>query len=216
MKTCYYKILGIPIRATEEEIKRAFRLLAMRWHPDRNPDDPRAAERFREVLSAYETLVDPTTRWRYDCARGYEKSKKKKGPKRSDHQDGDGEASFEDVFQEFFGIDHRIERSNRGIDLRFDLQLPKSAIVAGMFEEIDYSRVVFCLDCIGRGRKRPLRSCERCKGKGELEEACKVRVWIPPGSLEGTRLRVQGGGDCLSPGGQPGDLIVLLHVIEGQ
>ncbi len=190
-------------------------MLAMRWHPDRNPGDPGAAERFKEVLNAYETLIDPSTRWRYDRIRGYEKPRRK-GSRRSYQTDEDGRSSFEDILQEFFGIDHRVARSNRGIDLRFDLQLPQSAVVDGMFEDINYLRVVFCRDCIGRGRKKPLRSCERCKGKGELEEVCNVRVWIPPGSREGTRLRVQGGGDCLLPGSQPGDLIVLLHVIEGQ
>ncbi len=58
-KTCYYKILGISVRATHEDIRSAFRYLAMKLHPDRNPGNPMAAERFREVRKAYETLKDP-------------------------------------------------------------------------------------------------------------------------------------------------------------
>ncbi len=68
---CYYKILGISIRASQDEIKKAFRMLAFRFHPDMNPADPDAARRFREVLKAYETLVDPRLRGKYDSLRGY-------------------------------------------------------------------------------------------------------------------------------------------------
>lgn len=215
MKTCYYKILGIPIRASEEEIRKAFRVLAFRWHPDRNPTDPKAPERFREILAAYETLIDPTMRGKYDRTRGYEK-RKRSGSGRSFETDDDGRSSFQDIFQEFFGINHRRARERRATDLRFDLQVPGTVAAEGTFEEITYSRMVFCGHCAGKGRKKPVRTCEQCHGQGELEDPHTVRVWIPPGSKEGTRLRVQGGGDCLSPGGPPGDLVVLVHVVDGK
>ena len=77
MRSCYYTILGVSVRATQEEIKRAFRMLALRWHPDCNPQDPLAAERFMEVLDAYENLIDPSKRGRYDKGRRYVKPRAK-------------------------------------------------------------------------------------------------------------------------------------------
>lgn len=215
VRTCHYKVLGISIRASAEEIRKAFRSLALRWHPDRNPSEPDAADRFREILNAYETLIDPGMRGRYDRARGYEK-RKRSGSGRSFQTDEDGGSSFNDVFHEFFGISHRRVRERRGTDLRFDLQLPKTVVAEGTFEEITYSRMVFCRDCVGKGRKKPVRTCDRCHGLGEVEDPYTVRVWIPPGSKDGTRLCVQGGGDCLCPGIPPGDLVILLHIVEGQ
>ncbi len=190
---CYYKILGISIRASQDEIKKAFRMLAFRFHPDMNPADPDAARRFREVLKAYETLVDPRLRGKYDSLRGY--------------------SGVNDVLHEFFGIQYSAAKERRGSDLRFDLQLPHVAISEGAFEEIRYARWVFCGKCVGNGKKRPLNSCESCQGRGEVEEWCTVKVWVPPGSEEGTRVKIPGGGDRLSPAGTAGDLYVLLHIV---
>lgn len=209
---CYYKILGISIRASQDEIKKAFRMLAFRFHPDMNPADPDAARRFREVLKAYETLVDPRLRGKYDSLRGYSGAKRKRGGVPGPERDN-GNASVNDVLHEFFGIQYSAAKERRGSDLRFDLQLPRVVISEGAFEEIRYARWVFCGKCVGNGKKRPLNSCESCQGRGEVEEWCTVKVWVPPGSEEGTRVKIPGGGDRLSPAGTAGDLYVLLHIV---
>ena len=213
VKVCYYKILGVSIRAGDEEIKKAFRSLALRFHPDRNPDSPRSAERFREAVEAYETLIDPSRRGEYDRNRGYGR------PGRSGYRSAkqareSGHSPFEGVLHEAFGIEYAFFRERSGVDLRFDLQVERGEIAGGGFEDIGYSRLVFCRACIGKGRKTALKSCSECGGLGEVEELCNVRVWIPPGAENGTRLRVPGGGDHLVPGSVAGDLVVLLQVID--
>jgi molecular chaperone DnaJ len=212
--TCYYKVLGISIRAGQEEIRSAFRYLAMKWHPDKNPNNPRAAERFREVLTAYETLINPRMRGRYDRMRGYLKTKAKPQAWTDLHSDeNDGEAaSFDEIFQDVFGFGKPKVRTLRGCDLRFDLQVPRSSIGRGHHEEISYERLVFCRSCNGNGASRS--GCIRCGGSGEHEETLSVRIWIPPGIEDGMRIRVVGGGDAPYAAAAPGDLILLVHVVE--
>ncbi len=214
-KTCYYKVLGISIRATQDEIRSAFRYLAMKLHPDRNPGNPKAAERFREVRKAYEILRDPAARGRYDRVRGYRKTKKNYSDSSwtDIHEEGGEASSFEEIFQDLFGIGKRHVRATHGCDLRFDLQLPRSSLRNGGFhEEISYERMIFCRNC-NNGIVRS--GCPVCHGMGEAEETCLLRVWIPAGVVDGTRIRVAGGGDARYPSLVPGDLILLVHVIEG-
>ena len=127
-KSCCYKILGIPIRATQAEIRSAFRYLAMKLHPDRNPGNPVAAARFREVRKAYETLKDPASRGKYDRLRGYRRSKRQVSePSWTDILDEGGEASsFDEIFQDLFGIGKREVRTSRICDIRFDLQVARA------------------------------------------------------------------------------------------
>lgn len=218
---CYYKILGIPIRASQEEIKRAFRILALRWHPDRHPNEPQAAESFRKALEAYETLVDPSARNRYDRLRGYIKSSQKM---QRDLSFDDEEvprarsrkSSINDVLHEFFGVEIDTARRNGVTDLRFDLQVPRSIVYRGMCEEIRFSRIVFCSACRGgngNGGKRE-SACSNCNGDGEIEEVCSIQVRIPVGVEHGTRIRIQGAGDWIAPNVPPGDLVVLVQIIE--
>ena len=101
-KTCYYKTLGISVRASHQEIRSAFRYLAMKLHPDRNPGNAMAAERFREVRKAYEILKDPAARRKYDRVRGYRKSRKTYSDSSwTDIHNAGGEASsFDEIFQD--------------------------------------------------------------------------------------------------------------------
>jgi molecular chaperone DnaJ len=218
---CYYTILGIPIRASQEEIKRAFRVLALRWHPDRHPDEPRAAESFRKALEAYETLVDPLTRTRYDRLRGYNKPSRKA---QRDLSFDDEEvprarkkkSSINEVLREFFGVDIDAVIRNGVTDLRFDLQVPRSVACTGLCEEIRFSRIVFCSACRvgnGKGRKRA-GACASCNGDGEIEEPCSMQVRVPAGIEHGARIRIQGAGDRIAPNIPPGDLVVMVHIVE--
>ncbi len=157
MATCYYKILGVSVRASEDEIKRAFRLLALRWHPDRNPDDPFASERFREALEAYENLIDPSRRGKYDKTRrphARPKTRTRRQPRHPGPQ-RTRSRTFEEVLSELFGVDfNRPVQSGRN-DLRFDLQIPRSAAIKGTLEEIVFQRCVFCPDVHGKRHRAP-------------------------------------------------------------
>jgi molecular chaperone DnaJ len=215
MFSCYYKILGLSTRAGNEDIKKAFRELALRWHPDRNPQIPGAAARFRKILEAYETLIHPGRRNEYDRRnRGY-------APKDTacPAQEGKGqEAGYRDTLEEFFGF--RVRNSGvqdfTGSDLRFDLQIPITAIQGGIYESIDYQRLVYCQQCRGTGSRGNAAHvcCLKCGGQGELLEDRSVRVWVPPGTGHGSRLRVPGGGDQLRPGIPPGDLVILVYLVD--
>lgn len=214
-KICHYKVLGIQVAATREQIRSAFRYLAKKWHPDKNPGNLKAAERFREVLTAYETLINPAMRCRYDRIHGYRGAKRRPEPSWTDlHSDerGGEAGSFDEIFQDVFGIGRPKIRTRRGCDLRFDVQVARSSLGRGRDEEISYERLVFCRNCNGNGTSRA--GCPRCGGIGEHEEICTLRVWIPEGIQDGTRIRVPGGGDIPSTTLPPGDLVLLVHVIE--
>ena len=220
MATCYYRILGVSVRASQEEIKRAFRMLALRWHPDCNPHDPLAAERFKEALEAYENLVDPSKRGRYDKVRRYVKPRTK--ARSYNRRPRAREASsftvtVEEILNEVFGAACSFyPKEQRRTDLRFDLQISQSAAIEGIHEQIVFRRWVFCQACMGNSRKALSAACVKCNGRGEFEESCSLDVWVPAGSRQGTRLRIAGVGDRQSPLAPPGDLIICLHVIEGK
>jgi DnaJ-class molecular chaperone len=187
----------------------------MKLHPDRNPGNPLAAERFREVRKAYETLKDPAARGKYDRIRGYRKSRENYSDSSwtDIHSEGGEASSFEEIFQDLFGIGKRRVRTTHTCDLRFDLQISRSSLGNGGFhEEINYVRMVYCRQCNNGARRS---GCQLCGGIGECEEACSLRVWIPAGIENGTRIRVAGAGDLLSPSTAPGDLVLLLQIIDG-
>lgn len=214
---CYYRILGIPPRASEEQIKKAFRSLALRWHPDLNPDDPCAAERFRDALDAYETLIDKSRRWKYDQLRG--KGPRKESRRREGHdpdppRGGNGFRSLDEILQDAFGLKYERHRWGTVTDLRFDLQISRADAGRGACEEIVYHRVVYCGRCRGNGGLASSGPCKECLGRGETEERCSLLVTIPPGSEDGNRLTFGGKGDQPTPSTRAGDLVVLLHVIE--
>lgn len=217
MRTCYYKILGVAVRASQEDIKKAFRLLALRWHPDRNPGEPQAGERFKEALKAYETLIDPSSRREYDDSRGY-RERGKNGGRRSKKKRVDVGASVEGVLRDAFGIGERREPRREGgeYDLRFEVQAARSAVNGGYYEQISYERLVFCSACVGSPGVADGVACSRCEGRGEVLEISSAEVWIPDGCEQGARLRICGGGDLLRPGSRPGDLVVLVHILEGR
>jgi len=211
--SCYYKILGVSSKASQEEIKKAFRLLALRCHPDHNRGDPHAGKNFVKALEAYETLADPVKRHRYDKLRGF--SNNRNGARRKNSAGSQGrQSSIRDAVKEAFGIEFASVKERIINDLRFDLQVPRSALSEGMYESIDYCRVVFCRECMGNGRRAPRSSCKKCRGDGELEETCSLRIWIPAGTEQGSRLRISGAGDQPMPSSRAGDLVILLHITD--
>lgn len=216
MGRCYYRILGISSRATSDEIRRSFRLLALRYHPDRNPDTPDASERFREALLAYETLIDRSRRSHYDRQRGLQSGDGKRVRRRNGCEYGrQKSSSAEEVFEDLFGVRPTSRTAAEArYDLRFDLQVRSSVMVNGGAEEICFGRAVFCPGCRGDRRAVSGGSCDICRGTGEIMEECRLNVRIPAGLGHGSRLRLQGFGDCLDPGCAPGDLVIVLHLAD--
>ena len=205
--------------ASQEEIKRAFRRLALRYHPDVNRKDYESAcTQFRVLREAYENLSDPAKRQIYDKSRGYRKTRP--CGNRQVRQNGTlgGKNVWSQpvtkIFEEVFNF--RVEKFP-GIgrnDLRFDLLLPQEMVKGGSLEEIVYERLIFCPRCRGNGSHQA-RYCEKCNGNGTILTKTNLKIWIPPGSKPGSRFRIAGVGDQLSPTEPPGDLIVVLHISEG-
>jgi molecular chaperone DnaJ len=254
----YYDVLGVSRSADQEEIKRSYRRLARKYHPDVNKD-PGAEDTFKEINRAYEILSEPEIRARYDrfgeagvggaAAAGY-----------PDFGDIGGIA---DIFESFFGgfaggagQAGRRRSPTRGDDLRLDLKLDFKEADFGGEKEIKISHLETCGTCKGSGAKPGTRPstcstcggtgqvrratrtpfgsftqvsacptcngsgeviedrCESCGGSGQIQETKKLKITIPAGVDNGTRLRVSSEGDAGLRGGPAGDLYVYLFVSE--
>lgn len=166
----YYDILGVSRDASETDIKKAFRQLALKYHPDRNPGDKASEDKFKEINEAYSCLIDPQKRTNYDRfgtaegmgAGGY-------GPFAGGAGFGD---IFEDIFGDFFGAfgGQRRTRAARGNDLRYDLGINLEEAVFGAEKTITFPAAEDCQKCHGSGSepgKNP-SVCPACKGAGQV------------------------------------------------
>ena len=258
-KRDYYEVLGVGRNASEEEVKRAYRRLAVKFHPDKNPDDPHAEEKFKELGEAYDVLMDSDKRAAYD---------------RFGHaafaSGGAGFGGFHDpfdifrevfggggfgggIFETFFGgAGARTEDRQRGSDLRYDMQIGLEEAAFGVEKEIEIekldtcdkchgsgaepgSRTISCPTCGGRGQVISSRGffhvsqtcprcrgageiiekpCPKCHGEGRMEKLSRVKLKIPAGIREGSRLRSSHNGEAGIRGAPPGDLYVVIHIKE--
>jgi molecular chaperone DnaJ len=173
-KRDYYKVLEVARNASEADIKKAYRRLAMKYHPDRNPDDKEAEERFKEVKEAYEVLTDAQKHAIYD-QHGHDGL----DAARQGGGGGGGGADFGDIFGEVFGDilggGRRSGRSQvfRGADLRYELELELPQAVFGYTTEIEIPRLMECETCHGSGAAKghsPV-TCEQCQGSGQMRIA---------------------------------------------
>src|SRR5689334_16916362 len=172
-KRDYYKVLDVARDASEADIKKAYRRLAMKLHPDRNPGDLAAEEQFKEVKEAYEVLTDASRRATYDQF-GHEGLEAQRGGG-GGHGFNPGEAFgdiFGDVFGDIFGGGRRGGRSQvfRGADLRYELELDLNQAVFGASVEIDVPKLSECEVCHGSGAAKgsnPI-TCETCHGSGQV------------------------------------------------
>src|SRR3989442_6493407 len=154
MKRDYYEVLAVSRDATEEEIKKAYRKLAVRYHPDKNPDDRRAAEeRFKELSEAYQVLSDPGRRAQYD--RFGHAAFEQGGATGFDFA-----AGFEDIlgdlFGDFFGTGRARggqRRARRGQDLQYQLEVAFEEAACGCEKTISIPRIMRCETCQGQGAK---------------------------------------------------------------
>src|SRR5260370_36977193 len=156
-KRDFYKVLDVPKTATEAEIKKAYRRLAMKYHPDRNPDDREAEESFKEAKEACEVLTDPHKRAAYDQYghAGVEASARGGGARGGGFGADTFSGIFGDVFGDLFGGARRGGRSQvvRGADLRYELQLELPQAVFGHQVEIEIPRLAGCEGCHGSGAR---------------------------------------------------------------
>ena len=196
-KRDYYKVLDVPKTATEAEIKKAYRRLAMKYHPDRNPDDKEAEELFKEAKEACEVLTDTHKRAAYDQYGHAGVEAASRGSGRSGSGFGPGDAFgdiFGDVFGDIFGA-RRGGRSQvfRGADLRYELEIELDQAVFGHTVEIEVSRLSECEICNGSGTRKgsSAAACETCGGAGQ------VRVSQGFFQLQQTCPRCRGAGTII-------------------
>lgn len=251
-RTDYYEILGVGRDVDEQGLKGAYRKLALKYHPDRNPGDKAAEEHFKEAAEAYSVLSDPQKRVSYDRF-GHD------GPQGGGFQGFDPSVftDFSDILGDFFGFGDLFgsgrgqrTRALRGDDVRYDLQIEFEDCMRGRNIDIQVPRrescsrcrgvgaeprdgLVTCSVCRGQGEviyqqgflsirrtcsqcggggKIIRRPCTECRGKGYLQADRRLRVNIPPGVNDGTRLRLTREGQPGANGGPPGDLYVFLQV----
>lgn len=202
-KRDYYEVLGVNRNTSEAELKKAYRRLAMKYHPDRATGSDRAdaEQKFKEVKEAYEVLADPRKRAVYDQFghAGVEQSNSG-GARANNFTD-----IFGDVFGDIFGANSRGggSRPSRGADLRYNLQLTLEQAVFGTTSEIRVPKMVECGECKGSGAKPGTRpsTCETCKGTGQ------VRIQQAFFAIQQTCPRCQGQGTIIN---QP------CHTCRGQ
>ncbi|HRJ73990.1 MAG TPA: molecular chaperone DnaJ, partial [Terrimicrobiaceae bacterium] len=180
-KRDYYEILGLARECTEDEIKKAYRKLAVKFHPDKNPGDHEAEERFKELGEAYEALMDPQKRAAYDR---YGHAAFKQGG-----FGGGGGGGFHDpfdLFREVFGasgggnggiFEHFFgggssdgSGRHRGSDLRYDMQITLEEAAAGCEKEIEIRKLDVCDTCDGGGAQKGSKAvtCTTCRGRGQV------------------------------------------------
>lgn len=259
-KRDYYEVLGVSRNATSDDLKKAYRKLAVKYHPDKNPDDKAAEEKFKEVSEAYDILSDDQKRAAYDryghAAFAGGMGGGGAGGGMHDPFDifkevfGGGGGVFESFFGGGGGSQRRAGGSQRGADLRYALEITLEEAAHGAEKEIEYERLVSCKTCTGSGStsgsgKKTCRTCggagqvissrgffqvqqtcpdcggtgetitdpcKPCRGVGRVKERTRVRLRIPAGIEEGSRLRSQGNGDTGTTGGSSGDLYVVIHL----
>ena len=240
----YYDLLGVSRDATADDLKKAFRQLAMKYHPDRNPDNKESEEKFKKINEAYSCLSDSQKRAHYD----------RFGTAEGMGGGGYSGAGFGDIFGDIFGDfgGTRRQRPSKGSDLRYDLGISLSEAVFGTEKTIDFPKWDTCRECRGNGSEpgktpetcpsckgtgqirfqqgffsvsrscskcqgtgtRITHPCKNCKGTGRIQEHKSVSLKIPAGVDTGSRLRISGEGEPGEYGGPHGDLYVVLNIEE--
>ncbi|MEY2479608.1 MAG: molecular chaperone DnaJ [Verrucomicrobiota bacterium] len=260
-KRDYYEVLGVARNASGDEVKRAYRKLAVKFHPDKNPDDPHAEEKFKELGEAYDVLMDADKRAAYD----------RFGHAAFAQGGGFGRGGFHDpfdifrevfgggggggIFETFFGGGGggtRGEDRQRGSDLRYDMQITLEEAAFGAEKEIEVRKLDTCDKCAGKGAEPGSRTincpacggrgqvvssrgffqvsqtcprcrgvgqiiekpCRQCEGEGRVEKPSRIKLKIPAGIPDGSRLRSSGNGEAGIRGGAQGDLYVVIHIKE--
>jgi len=189
-KRCYYEVLGVERTVNDDELKRAFRRLALKWHPDRNPGDASSEARFKEINEAYDILKDPEKRAAYDR---FGHGAFEQGGIGGAHG-ADFGSSFSDLFEGIFGMGRgRGSRPERAADLRYNMEITLEEAFTGKTAQLQLPMGVSCEACSGTGAKvgtRP-KTCRECGGAG------RVRYAQGMFTLERTCAACQGSGQVI-------------------
>ena len=223
----YYDVLGVSKTATEDEIRKAYRGLARKHHPDINPGDKSAEEKFKEINEAYEVLSDSEKRRRYDqLGRNWKAGADFTPPPagedgRVEYADmGDifgrdgGSSEFSDFFESIFG--RRGGRSGasfrmRGQDIEAEVPLSLEEAHRGETHNITLQKTEVCPDCSGSGTKDG-KTCPTCGGTGAIRRPKSFEVTIPAGVRDGSLIRLAGQGEPGINGGAAGDLFLRVRI----
>ena len=224
----YYSVLGVKRDASEQEIKKAYRRLARKHHPDVNPGDKSAEAKFKEINAAYEVLSDKDKRRKYDkygdqwqYADQIEKAGGRQTPfwnfNQGDAQSfrfegGDFSSIFGDLFQGFTTrTSSRRPRSRRGRDIDYPVEVTLEEAYHGTNRVLSLRAEEACPSCSGTGKIQNVL-CSVCRGSGSAEQLKKLEVKIPPGVKDGSRVRIVGKGEPGYGGGKSGDLYLVTSV----
>jgi molecular chaperone DnaJ len=195
-KRCYYEVLEVERTAGDAELKAAFRKLAMKWHPDRNPGDKSCESRFKEINEAYEVLKDPDKRAAYD--RFGHAAFEHGGAPGAAGGFGDVASAFADIFDDLFGMGGgrrgRAGGRERGADLRYNMEISLEEAYSGKTAQVRIPTSVTCEACSGSGAKAGTRpkACPACGGQGRILHAQGFFT------LERTCPNCQGRGQVIS------------------
>jgi DnaJ-class molecular chaperone len=224
----YYEVLGVPRTATADEIKKAYRALARKYHPDVNPDDPTAEDKFKELNEAYEVLSDPEKRKRYDelganwqagadftPPPGWERVRTDFGDA-GDRFAGGRAGDFSDFFETLFGA-ARGPRAGpgfamRGADVEAEISLGLEDVDQGATRTLTLQVAERCADCGGTGI-RDNRLCPTCRGAGVVRRPKSLSVHIPVGIREGSVIRLAGQGEPGTGNAPAGDLYLRVRLV---
>ena len=270
MSEDFYKILGMPREASQEELKKAYRKLARKWHPDVNPGDNEAEQRFKSISEAYDCIGDEKKRKLYDefgeegLRAGFDTEKARQYGRWQSFQEGReaGDSQrfgryqrYEDIFGDLFGSGRAeggfraAAGAFRGRDIEYDMAIDLISALKGFETEISLQKMKMCPECRGggtdpqsplttcptcngsgrlnvaegpmeftrscphcRGHGRQGKPCGRCKGAGQVLGTERIRVTVPQGVREGSKVRVAGKGEPGQNGGPSGDLYLVIHV----
>ncbi len=233
----YYKILGTDRNATDKDIKKAYRKLARQLHPDINPGDPKAEERFKELNEAYEVLSDPAKRKKYDLlGQNWKNGTFNKGGysgegvsdffrnfRTSSGKSGatsfSGFGDFSDFFNTFFrngtdnfGGDFLNDTGTGGRrDVEYQIEITMREAYNGTEKSFQVQRQEKCSSCYGTGRKNN-NLCRNCGGSGMISTSRQIETKIPPGVRNGSRIRLRGEGE-IGRDGTRGDMYLKVKLM---
>jgi molecular chaperone DnaJ len=213
-----YRILGVSKDATDSEIKRNYRRLARQYHPDRNPNDIAAEDRFKSIQTAYEKIGDSNARQEYDQKKQMDEMLQ--GNRGNSFGGGFGGFDLGDMFSQFRGrgqqtsqnqsnINHQ-EHSIKGSNIESGLDVSLEQAINGADIKFSHRRFKTCEKCSGSSFGTS-KSCSDCGGKGVITKSSKITIKVPKNAKHGQLLRLKKMGHE-HPQGEPGDLIIALRL----